>query len=149
MRTRDRSTKKFGWNLLVGWIFLPFSLARALSLSLSSRVSVGLCVFVRLFFAIFFPHLLELLVFASLMRTCIGKLVSHFYFFFFLLMRSFSLIHFCALWLKSKRTHKLSSPAFVCVCVCVCGQEFLVCSSDAASISSRFFFQVLKLCCRF
>jgi hypothetical protein len=65
------------------------------------------------------------------------------------LMRSFSLIHFCALWLKSKRTHKLSSPAFVCVCVCVCGQEFLVCSSDAASISSRFFFQVLKLCCRF
>jgi hypothetical protein len=63
------------------------------------------------------------------------------------LMQSFSLIHFCALWLKSKRTHKLFSLLLPCVCVCV--QELLVCSSDAASFSIRFLFQVLKLCCRF
>jgi hypothetical protein len=83
------------------------------------------------------------------MRACIGKLFSHFYFVFFLLMQSFSLIHFCALWLKSKRTHKLFSLLLPCVCVCVCVQELLVCSSDAASFSIRFLFQVLKLCCRF
>lgn len=118
----------------------------ALSLSLSC---LCLSVFVRFSSQFFFPHLLEFLFFASLMRASIGELFSHFYFVFFPLDAKFFLDPFLCFCGSKASGHTSFLLLPFCVCVCVCGQEFLFCSSDAASFSSIFLFQVLKLCCRF
>ncbi len=142
-------------NSLLDEYFFRLPRSRSLALSLSSRVSVCLCsclcVFLFDFFSQFFfvicLNYYFLLVWCALASASLSLI----------------LISFLSSWCKvfpwsisvlcgskaSGHTSFFLLPFCVCVCVCVVRFWFLVCSSDAASFSSRFLFQVLKFCCRF